>query len=102
MSSLFDFSSHIRKLTSEKKNPGKRNLLNRLSFFIIKHFRIIPKIALGVTVIIGLGIFFLQVDYLPVLHTIVKKDKLRNKLTTNFENVTINYLKSQVFYDIVS
>jgi uncharacterized protein len=59
--SLLPKSKHVPTLTG-KSGSNKRNVLGRFSFFVVRNKKLIPKVALAVTLLISIGIFFLKVD----------------------------------------
>ncbi|MFC2090920.1 RND family transporter [Bacteroidota bacterium] len=73
---------------------GKRDLLNRLGFFVINHYRRIPKAAVAVTLVFAVGIIFLKVDsneenFFPDKHPVKQAASLISSKYGGSENLSV-------------
>lgn len=73
---------------------GSKSLLRRFSFFVVRNRRIIPIVALGTTLIISTGIFFLKVDsneenFFPEKHEVKRAAKIINSKFGGSENISV-------------
>lgn len=80
----------------QKKKSVKRNLLNRLSYYIIRNRRRIPAVSVLITLIIGIGIFMLRVDsneenFFPDKHPVKQASRLINAHYGGSENLSIMF-----------
>jgi hydrophobe/amphiphile efflux-3 (HAE3) family protein len=74
----------------------KRSLLNRLSFFIVRHYKRIPLITVVITIFIGTGIFLLKVDsneenFFPEKHPVKQASKIINAKYGGSENLSLMF-----------
>lgn len=88
--------SRPRPSLKRRYSSEKRNLLNKLAFFIVLHNRRIPLIALIITVVIGLGSIFLKVDsneenFFPEKHPVKQASKLINAKYGGSENLSVMF-----------
>jgi hydrophobe/amphiphile efflux-3 (HAE3) family protein len=80
----------------KKKKSVKRNLLNGLSYYIIRHRQRIPAVTVLITLVIGSGIFFLKVDsneenFFPEKHPVKQASRLINTHYGGSENLSIMF-----------
>ena len=93
--SLLKRSKPVRSLQKRYRSE-KRDLMNRLAFFIIGRHRRIPGISLLITLAIGVGIFFLKVDsneenFFPAKHPVKQAAKIINAKYGGSENLSIMF-----------
>jgi uncharacterized protein len=73
---------------------SSKSLLRRFSFFVVRNRRIIPIVALGATLVISSGIFFLKVDsneenFFPEQHEVKQAAKIINSKFGGSENISV-------------
>ncbi len=93
--SLLKRSKPIHSLKSRYKSE-KRDILNRLAFFIVRNHRKIPRAALVISIVIGLGIIFLKVDsneenFFPDKHPVKQASRIINSKYGGSENLSIMF-----------
>lgn len=93
--SLLKRSKPVRSL-QKRVSSEKLNFLNRLAFFIVRNHRKIPRVALVITLLIGLGILFLKVDsneenFFPEKHPVKQASKIINAKYGGSENLSIMF-----------
>jgi len=91
--SLLPESKYIPSISGVSGSGGK-SLLRRFSFFVVRNRRIIPVVALGTTLIISTGIFFLKVDsneenFFPEKHEVKRAAKIINSKFGGSENISV-------------
>jgi predicted RND superfamily exporter protein/outer membrane lipoprotein-sorting protein len=91
--SLLPESKYVPSISGVSGSGGK-SLLRRFSFFIVRNRRIIPIVALGTTLIISTGIFFLKVDsneenFFPERHEVKQAAKIINSKFGGSENISV-------------
>ncbi len=74
----------------------KRNVLGRFAYFVIRNNRIIPPVALVVTLGIATGIFFLRVDsneenFFPEHHEVKQAASIINSKFGGSENISVMF-----------
>ncbi|HDR68145.1 MAG TPA: RND family transporter, partial [Bacteroidaceae bacterium] len=93
--SLLKRSKPISFLNRKQIND-KRNILGRFAFFVVAKSRVIPWAALGMTVLISIGIVFLKVDsneenFFPEKHPVKQAAKIINSKYGGSENISIMF-----------
>jgi uncharacterized protein len=91
--SLLPKSRHIPNM-AEKGKGNKWNMLRRFAFFVVRNKRLIPKVALAVTLLISTGIFFLKVDsneenFFPERHELKQAAKIINSKFGGSESISL-------------
>ena len=74
----------------------KRDILNSLAFYIVRHNRRIPVISVAITILLGLGVVFLKVDsneenFFPEKHPVKQASKLINAKYGGSENLSVMF-----------
>lgn len=80
-------------------NPGvrdHRNMLRRFAFFVVRRNRIIPLVALAVTLLISTGIIFLRVDsneenFFPERHEVKQAAHVINNKFGGSESISVMF-----------
>lgn len=75
---------------------SRRNLLGRFAFFVVRRSRIIPIVALVITLVVSLGIIFLKVDsneenFFPERHNVKKAAHVINGKFGGSENISVMF-----------
>jgi uncharacterized protein len=91
--SLLPKSKHVPDM-AEKATGNKWNVLGRFAFFVVRNKRLIPKLALAVTLLISTGIFFLKVDsneenFFPERHELKQAAKIINSKFGGSESISL-------------
>jgi len=91
--SLLSKSSPKAEKTHQRIN-NKSNPLTRFAFFVVRRSKIIPYVALGITLIVSTGIFFLRVDsneenFFPQRHEVKQAAQLINSKFGGSENISV-------------
>ncbi len=73
-----------------------RNPLGRFAFFVVRNNKVIPWVALVITLLISTGIFFLKVDsneenFFPEKHEVKQAAKIINSKFGGSENVSVMF-----------
>ncbi|MEZ5071980.1 MAG: outer membrane lipoprotein-sorting protein [Bacteroidales bacterium] len=81
-------------LTREKGRHRGNALLQRFSRFVVGQRKTIPRVALGVTLVMGVGVIFLQVDsneenFFPRHHPLKQASRLINEKFGGSENISV-------------
>lgn len=76
------------------RTTGKRNLLGRFSYFVVRRRKLIPVVALVVTLVISIGIFFLKVDsneenFFPERHEVKQAAHIINSKFGGSESISV-------------
>jgi len=84
------------KMLDRQQVGNKRNLLGRFAFFVVARSRIIPWAALGITLLVSLGIIFLRVDsneenFFPDKHPVKQAAKIINSKYGGSENLSVMF-----------
>ncbi len=87
---------YVAPIYNESKNNRKWNLLRRFAFAVTRRYRIIPIIALSVTLLFSIGIFFLKVDsneenFFPEKHEVKQAAKIINSKFGGSENISVMF-----------
>ncbi|MCP4312948.1 MAG: MMPL family transporter [Bacteroidetes bacterium] len=88
---------HKVKPPSRERNRNHNwNLLGRFAFFVVRRNRIIPFVALGVTLLFSVGIIFLKVDsneenFFPEKHEVKQASKIINSKFGGSENISVMF-----------
>ena len=74
----------------------RRNPLGRFAFFVVRKSKVIPGIALGITLLISIGIFFLRVDsneenFFPEKHEVKQAANIINNKFGGSENISVMF-----------
>jgi uncharacterized protein len=91
--SLLPKSRYVPTIPGVSAKSG-RSLLRKFSFFVVRNRRIIPIVALGTTLVISSGIFFLKVDsneenFFPEHHEVKQAAKIINSKFGGSENISV-------------
>ncbi|MCK5138052.1 MAG: MMPL family transporter [Bacteroidales bacterium] len=91
--SLLKRSRPNRTLTNRRIHD-KRNLLERFAFFVVRRSRIIPRVALLITLAVSTGIFFLRVDsneenFFPGQHEVKQAARIINNKFGGSESISV-------------
>ena len=75
---------------------GSRNILSRISFFVVRYKRLIPVVTLIFTLLISSGIFFLKVDsneenFFPERHEVKQAANIINTKFGGSESISITF-----------
>lgn len=81
-------------LLNRRRIGDRRNLLGRFAFFVIRKHRLIPAIALTITLVIASGILFLKVDsneenFFPERHAVKQAARIINGKFGGSENISV-------------
>jgi len=91
--SLLPKSTYVPAFSQAGASSSK-NLLGRFSFFVVRNKRIIPAVALAVTLLVSTGIIFLRVDsneenFFPEGHEVKKGANIINSKFGGSESISI-------------
>ncbi|MDF1574174.1 MAG: MMPL family transporter [Bacteroidales bacterium] len=91
--SLLPKSSFVPAISGKGRN-GRKNLLRRFAFFVVRYKRPTPLLALAATLLISSGIFFLKVDsneenFFPERHEVKKAAKIINSKFGGSESISL-------------
>ncbi len=80
----------------QAKKTGNWNPLGRFSFFIVRRARLIPLVALGITLLFAAGILFLKVDsneenFFPDRHEVKQAARIINSKFGGSENISVMF-----------
>ena len=86
----------VKPSSRERKKYNNWNLLGRFALFVVRRRRIIPFVALGVTLIFSVGILFLQVDsneenFFPEKHEVKQASKIINSKFGGSESISVMF-----------
>ncbi len=86
--------SSPRAAHAHKRINNKRNPLARFAFFVVRRSKIIPYVALGITLLISTGIIFLRVDsneenFFPKKHEVKQAANIINSKFGGSENISV-------------
>ncbi|MFO7670249.1 MAG: MMPL family transporter [Bacteroidales bacterium] len=86
----------IKPSIRERKRNHNPNLLNRFAFFVVRRNRIIPYVALGITLFFSAGIFFIKVDsneenFFPEKHEVKQAAKIINSKFGGSESISVMF-----------
>ncbi len=89
-----------------RKLKTHRNPLGRFAFFVVRNSKIIPKVALAITLIISTGIFFLRVDsneenFFPERHEVKQAAKIINGKFGGSENISVLFSGDMLDPDVL-
>ncbi len=93
--SLLKRSKPARALI-HKRTGDKQNLLGQFALFVVRRGKMIPRIALFITLVISSGIFFLKVDsneenFFPEHHEVKQASKIINSKFGGSENISVMF-----------
>lgn len=99
--------SKIKATHKEKKEGTKWNLLSRFAFFVVRRYRIIPAVALGITLLFSIGIVFLRVDsneenFFPEKHDVKQAANIINSKFGGSENISVMFEGDMLDPDILN
>ena len=103
----------LLKSHSIKTSPGKKKkdhnwfLLGKFAFFVVRQQRLIPAVALGITLFFTAGIFFLRVDsneenFFPERHEVKQAAKIINSKFGGSENISVMFEGDMLDPDILN
>ncbi len=86
----------VKPISRERKRDHNWSLLGRFAFFVVRRSRIIPIVALGITLLFSIGIIFLRVDsneenFFPERHDVKKAANIINSKFGGSENISIMF-----------
>jgi len=89
-------SHKIKPPLKDGKRKKYRNPLGSFAFFVVRRSRIIPFVALGVTLLFSVGIIFLRVDsneenFFPERHDVKKAANIINSKFGGSENISVMF-----------
>ena len=89
-----------------RKLKVHRNPLGRFAFFVVRNNKIIPRVALAITLIISTGIFFLRVDsneenFFPERHEVKQAAKIINGKFGGSENISVLFSGDMLDPDVL-
>jgi hydrophobe/amphiphile efflux-3 (HAE3) family protein len=87
---------HVDPSAAGKKTNGKWSLLSRFAFVVVRRHRIIPPVALVVTLLLSTGIIFLKVDsneenFFPEKHEVKQAARIINSKFGGSENISVMF-----------
>jgi hydrophobe/amphiphile efflux-3 (HAE3) family protein len=87
---------HVDPSAAGKKTNGRWSLLSRFAFFVVRRNRVIPLVALGVTLVFGAGILLLKVDsneenFFPEKHAVKQAARIINSKFGGSENISVMF-----------
>ena len=93
--SLLKRSKPVRDLDI-KRSASKTHILGRFAFFVVKRYRIIPRLAFAITLLVSIGIIFLKVDsneenFFPDRHPVKQAAKIINEKYGGSENISMMF-----------
>lgn len=93
--SMLKKSAPVKNLKQVKHGINK-NILHRLSYYIIRNHKRIPTAALIATLLVGAGIIFLKVDsneenFFPENHPVKQASRLINRSYGGSENLSVMF-----------
>ncbi|MEN8229688.1 MAG: MMPL family transporter, partial [Bacteroidota bacterium] len=92
---------HVHQRINNKNNP-----LGRFAYFVIRRHRIIPYMALGITLLMSTGIIFLKVDsneenFFPEKHKVKQAAHLINSKFGGSENISVLFSGDMLDPDVL-
>ncbi|MEN8157699.1 MAG: MMPL family transporter [Bacteroidota bacterium] len=96
----------LRNRARERKRDENRNLLGRFALFVVRRRRIIPFVALAVTLIFSVGILFLKVDsneenFFPAQHEVKEAARIINNKFGGSESISVMFSGDMLDPDIL-